>query len=166
MSHTLTATVGLPGSGKSHWARTQLHADSKPWRTTRLNRDGMRLMLHDGRYAGSATERQVLAIQRLAVRACFERNATRVIIDDTNLAPATLNEWRDLAIRTGARFEVRSFLDVPIETCIARDALRRDPEHVGEEKIREMWENWGEAITALLTRWRGTLDNHAVVMSP
>lgn len=165
MSRTLTATVGLPGSGKSSWTRAQVRADSRPWRTARLNRDSLRLMLHDGRYAGSATEHQVIAIQQLAARACFERNATRVIIDDTNLEPSTLNEWRDLAIRLNARFEVRSFLDVPIETCVARDALRRYPDRLGEDKIREMWEDWGEAITVLLAHWRMTFDNHAVVVT-
>jgi predicted kinase len=123
-------------------------------------------MLHDGRYEGAATERQVLAVERLAIRACFERNATRVIIDDTNLAPSVLNDWRDLAIRLGARFEVHSFLDVPIETCIARDAARREHERVGEDKIREMREEWHAAITALLGSWRTIFEDHAVVMTP
>lgn len=166
MSRTLTATVGLPGSGKTLWARAQLHHDSKPWRTARLNRDSLRTMLHDGRYAGSATEDQVVAIERFAVRACFERSASRVIIDDTNLDPSVLAGWRDLAVQIDARFEVRSFLDVPIETCIARDALRRYPERIGEEKIRDMWEKWGEAITVHLDRWRTTFNGSSVVMSP
>ena len=54
-----------------------------------------------------------------------------MIVDDTNLRPATVRAWARLAARSGP-FEVHDFTEVPLEECLRRDAGRPDGERVGE----------------------------------
>jgi predicted kinase len=75
---TLTITRGLPGSGKTTWARQQVGA-------VRVNRDDLRRMLH-GRHLGYArAEAQVTVAHRALVAALLEAGVN-VICDDTNLS--------------------------------------------------------------------------------
>jgi len=92
----LIACRGLPGSGKTTWARQQLAA--APLGTLmRVNRDGLRRMMH---------LRRVL----------------------------TVAQW------PWATWRVADFVDVPLETCIARDAMRDEADRVGREVIVDMHE--------------------------
>lgn len=67
------------------------------------------------------------------MRAEIIRNAFRlgyelVIVDNTNLAPKTLNDLERIAKDCDAEFELdNSFLDVPIEECLRRNAMRENP---------------------------------------
>ncbi len=131
---TLTITRGLPGSGKSTWARTQTRA-------ARLNRDEFRLMMHGGPVAAGWSERQVTLAQRAAAEALL-RAGTDVVCDDTNLRSRVVREFAQLAAACDARFEVRDFTGVPLEVCIARDAARSGPDHVGEQVIRSMYQRY------------------------
>ena len=127
---TLTITRGLPGSGKTTWARQQIGA-------VRVNRDDLRRMLH-GRYLGYArVEAQVTVAHRALVAALLEAGNS-VICDDTNLSSTVVRELRSLAETAGADVVVKDFTDVPIEICLARDAARPDDARVGEDAIRAM----------------------------
>jgi predicted kinase len=139
---TLIVLVGLPGAGKSSWARRRLR-DVEPGSVVRLNRDTLRVMLHDNTQ-DRLTESQVLAVEQAAARVLLLRPEVRfVIIDDTNLRPTTLEGWRTLARSVEASFRVRTYLHVPLDTCIVRDRLR--PRPVGEMVIRDMHDQWIEA---------------------
>jgi predicted kinase len=127
---TLTITRGLPGSGKTTWARTQLRA-------ARLNRDELRAMLH-GRMIGAGwSERQVTLAQHAAATRLLQAGVN-VICDDTNLQRRVVKSFAEIAYSCDAEFAVRDFTDVPLEVCIARDAVRTGPKHVGEAVIRAM----------------------------
>jgi predicted kinase len=128
---TLTITRGLPGSGKTTWARQQRGA-------VRVNRDDLRRMLHGGMVGLGWAEVQVTLAQRSLVEALL-RAGLNVICDDTNLRPRYVKELAALAEACGADFVVRDFTDVPVDECVARDAAREPPERVGEEAIRAMW---------------------------
>jgi predicted kinase len=131
---TLTVTRGLPGSGKTTWARQQPGA-------VRVNRDDLRRMLH-GRYVGASwAERQVTQVQRAAVEALLCAGSN-VICDDTNLRGRAVRDLAELAMRCGADVVIRDFTDVPVEECIARDAVRSEGERVGEQVIRNMHERY------------------------
>lgn len=131
---TLTITRGLPGSGKTTWARAQRGA-------VRVNRDELRRMLH-GRWRGTdRAERQVTAAQHAAVRALLAAGVD-VICDDTNLRAGTVRSLVELAATSGARVWVRDFTDVPLAECVRRDAARADGEQVGEDTIRAMHDRW------------------------
>lgn len=122
---------GLPGSGKSTQAKHML--EENPGHTIRLNRDLLREMLHYGRYSKTNESHIISAECNLA--AYFLSLGLDVIIDDTNLKPATVTMWEDLANNVGVSIIIHT-VDTPIETCIERDAGRTKP--VGEARIREM----------------------------
>ena len=113
---TLTITRGLPGSGKTTWARQQGGA-------VRVNRDDLRRMLHGGAIGLGWAEVQVTVAQRALIDALL-RAGLNVICDDTNLRASVVRELRQLAGACGADVVVRDFTDVPLEECLRRDALR------------------------------------------
>jgi predicted kinase len=131
---TLTITRGLPGSGKTTWARQQ-------GGHVRVNRDELRRMLHGGPLHTGWAEIQVTLAQRAAVEALL-RAGLNVICDDTNLRARVVRDLADLARLVGAGVVVHDFTDVPVDECVTRDALRPEGERVGEEVIREMWRRY------------------------
>ena len=131
---TLTITRGLPGSGKSTWARQQRG-------TVRVNRDELRRMLHGGNLGQGWAEAQVTVAQRALVGALL-RAGVNVICDDTNLSSRAVSELRQLAAECEAQLVIKDFTDVPIEVCIERDAGRDGDGRVGEEVIRGMYRRY------------------------
>jgi predicted kinase len=125
---TLILTRGLPGSGKTTWAKRQ--------RAVRVNRDELRLMLHGGRLGQGWAENQVTIAQKAQVDALL-RAGVDVICDDTNLRSQTLRELAELGAAAGALVKLEDFTGVPVDVCVERDAGRPDP--VGEEVIRTMY---------------------------
>jgi predicted kinase len=135
---TLTITRGLPGSGKTTWAKQQPGL-------ARVNRDDLRRMLHGGSVEDperrGRAERQVTAAHHAAVEGLLRAGAD-VVCDDTNLRGRVVREFAELAARCGAHFTVRDFTDVPVDECVRRDALRAGDAHVGEDVIRSMHQRY------------------------
>jgi predicted kinase len=131
---TLPITRGLPGSGKTTWARQQ-------GGHVRVNRDELRRMLHGGPLHTGWAEVQVTLAQRAEIGALL-RAGLKVICDDTNLRGKVVRELAELGRLCGAEVVVRDFTDVPVDVCVARDALRPDDDRVGEEVIRGMWQRY------------------------
>lgn len=130
---TLYLTRGLPGAGKTTWAREQLAA-AEPGSMVAVSRDLVGVMLHGRRLYTRATEDQITTTQHSIVEQHLRRGVS-VIVDDTNLRSSTLRKLADIGWRLGAEVEFVDF-DVPAEECIARDAHRPSP--VGEDVIRGM----------------------------
>jgi predicted kinase len=135
---TLTITRGLPGSGKTTWAKEQPQL-------VRVNRDDLRRMLHGGAVIDperrGRAEKEVTAAHHAAVEGLL-RTGAHVVCDDTNLRGRVVREFAELAAKCGAHFSVRDFTDVPLEECIRRDALRTGDGHVGEDVIRGMHQRY------------------------
>ena len=131
---TLTVTRGLPGSGKTTWARRQRGA-------LRVNRDELRRMLYGGWRGTSAAELTVTLAHRAAVDALLSSGHS-VVCDDTNLRPRVVKDLAELAARSGAAFQVKDFTGVPVDECIRRDAARPDSERVGAEVILAMFQRY------------------------
>ncbi len=126
-------TRGLPGSGKSTWARSQVAA--QPGRIIRVNKDDIRAMLHDSRWS-EANEVLVERVRDQTILAGLDHGCD-VIVDDTNLAPRHFAHIATL-VAGRAVISVHDFIDVPIEECIRRD--RERDRSVGERVIREMFD--------------------------
>ena len=136
---TLTITRGLPGSGKTTWAKR--HIETEAPRAARVNRDELRRAMHGGLVGANWAERQVTLAQQAAVEALL-RAGVDVICDDTNLRARVVRDFADLAAACGADFEVRDFTDVPLEVCVERDAARPEADRVGEDVVRGMWQRY------------------------
>lgn len=140
MTVYLIVTRGLPGSGKTSWAKTLGH-----WR---VNRDDLRDELHGVRDYTPEHEEHVTAVQRQRVHALLTSGQT-VVADDTNLPNARITEWQAIANQHGATLVVADqFLRVPVEECIRRQAARPIREQVPEHVIRDMWDRYQAEQTA------------------
>jgi predicted kinase len=124
-------TKGLPGSGKSTWAKAQVAR--YPDRFKRVNKDDLRDMLHDGKFS-KANERSVEGARDSLIQ-LFVDQGFDVIVDDTNLASRHFDHISQL-VKGVAKVQVQDFTDVPIAECIKRDLLRA--RSVGEKVIRGM----------------------------
>lgn len=129
----LHITRGLPGSGKTFWARPWVAED--PARRARVNRDDLRVMIDHGRFIKGVTEQRIIVARDAAILALLRRGVD-VVSDDTNLPQRTVRDLAKLARAAGADIEVHDFTDAPMELCIERDAARDHP--VGEQVIRDM----------------------------
>ncbi|HEX6684272.1 MAG TPA: AAA family ATPase [Candidatus Limnocylindrales bacterium] len=126
----LIITRGLPGSGKTTWAKAQPNS-------VRVNRDELRRMMHGGHTGEGWAEKQITVAQRAQIDALL-RAGVNVISDDTNLRGKTVRELAELALLAGAEVTLEDFTWVPIEICLERDALRQESEQVGPDVIKRM----------------------------
>lgn len=127
---------GLPASGKSSRARKVVEADYSN-NTVRINKDDIRLMLHDGEWS-KWKEKIVLETRDALIRQNLSSWRT-VIVDDTNLAPKHEARLSALSHECEVDFEVMDF-DVSVFECISRDS-KRDAT-VGYEVIMWMYERY------------------------
>lgn len=134
----LIITRGLPGSGKTTWAKDFIGWE--PGFRARVNRDDLRQMLHGG-FDGKL-EQQITKVQHQLVRDLLLAGKT-VVVDDTNLRLRVAKEFARIAHETNSQFEVNDeFLGVTVDECIRRDSFRLSPAKVGERVIREMAERY------------------------
>jgi predicted kinase len=134
---------GIPGSGKTTWAMSWVVDDLGA--RARVNRDDLRAMMHAGCYRGGATEPQVIKAEHAIIRELLGAGVD-VVCDDTNLTRYALEGLQRTAMQAGAEFQVQSFLDVPLEVCLDRNAGR--PKPVPPDVVREMWEQHVLPLTA------------------
>lgn len=122
---------GLPASGKSTEADRLLKNEGN---AVRINKDLLRTMLHFDKFTGK-NEGQTRDAARLLAKHFLE-NETNVIIDDTNLNPATNQSWVALAKEVKAKIQYIDCTNVPVEECINRDQARE--KKVGKHVIQKM----------------------------
>lgn len=125
-------TKGLPGSGKSTWAKQ--YVDQFPNAVKRINKDDLRAMLDNSGHSKDM-EKFVLEVRDSIILLAL-KNGKHVIVDDTNLAPKHEAHIREL-VKGLAEVEIKDFTHVPIDVCIQRDLERQ--KSVGEKVIRSMY---------------------------
>ncbi|GAB3436956.1 phosphatase domain-containing protein [Flindersiella endophytica] len=126
----LYITRGLPGSGKSTWARAWVRED--PQRRAEVNRDLLRDMMHGG-YADAEV---AVTHARDAAMTALLRSGVSVVCSDTNLPQRSARQVAQVGRAAGAEVHVVDLTNVPLETCLERDEARGWK--VGEERIRDM----------------------------
>ena len=123
---------GLPGSGKSTWAKEQCAKDNT---IKRINKDDLRAMLGGDHSRG--LENLVKATRNFIIKQAM-MSGYDIIIDDTNFHPSHIKDITFIVeskVPANYSVEILEFL-TPVEICIQRDANRPAP--VGAEVIRRM----------------------------
>lgn len=134
----LVATLGLPASGKSTYAK-ELATEKGH---VRVNKDDLRAMLHCGLPWSREQEDVTSQVSDTLIFMLLNRGHN-VVCDDTNFE--RLDWLRDIAENANASFEVSDLTAVPVEECIRRDDNRRaqGQPNVGAAVIVKMAERNG-----------------------
>lgn len=124
---------GLPGSGKSTWAKTFV-SQNPGW--VRINKDSLREMMSG--YRPGKDEALILAWRDALIYNSLSRDKN-VVVDDTNFHPkheARLREIASSSLLFPVEVETK-FFDTPLNQCIKNDLKRLNS--VGEKVIKNMW---------------------------
>ncbi len=139
MAQKVIILRGLPGSGKSTWAKEKLRKGGSDWK--RICRDDLRGMLDN--YAPWDFD---IELFQLSARDILIEHALlsgyNVIIDDLHVNPDNIVNLAHLLRRIRAASDHKiiasiKFFDIPVEECIKRDS-QRGLYSVGEKFIRHM----------------------------
>jgi len=106
-----------------------------PAHRARVSRDDFRSICHDGSFVKGGTEQAITAARNATIRTLLDIGLD-VVCDDPNLPNCTIRDLRNLAELVGAAFAVVDRTDVPVETCVDRDAARENG--VGREVIVDL----------------------------
>lgn len=142
---------GLQGSGKTTAAKAWVNED--PEHRIRFNRDDIRNML--GKYWIPSREGLIDSMYW-----DFLTQATTsgydIIIDNMNLNEKYIDEIKEFVEETNSwlrqsildlqyEIEIKDFFNVPLQTCIDRDAQRENP--IGERIIRNTFNKYKDKIS-------------------
>jgi predicted kinase len=131
--------VGLPASGKSTFANSLLLAEPGGW--VRSNKDSLRAMAHASHWS-KGNEKFILRLRDQIILMAMA-DGKNVIVDDTNFG-RHIDHIKELVKGQGIVEVNDSFLQVPLEECLRRDALR--PQPVGKGVIMQMYRNYLQVL--------------------
>jgi len=134
-------TVGLPGSGKSTWARQQQNLDPS---LVLVSLDEIRATLFQSKFS-KTNENLATRIQQAII--CETHSQLRnIIVHNTHLNPATVKyQIEYCGFNPKAELVIKSFLDVPRNVCFERNAGRTGYTRVPDEVIDNMYNKWFDA---------------------
>jgi predicted kinase len=137
----LIMTIGLPGSGKTTWAREYAEQMREVGeRVDIVCKDDIRkAMSATGWVWSKSGEVEVLKMRDSLIKSAFSHGVSVVISTDTNFGRHK-NRLAELARQHKADFEVKDFTHVPVDVCIERDGKRK--ESVGPEVIKNMFNKY------------------------
>jgi predicted kinase len=129
---TLTITVGLPGSGKSTFAKKH----QRETQCIRVSKDDFRLSLFANPIPWNwSLDKITESCEEAAVIAALKQSQD-VIVDATNLTERRQKRWKHIADTHAATFVLQDFRHVSVYECVKNDLNR--PNKVGAQVILEM----------------------------
>ena len=132
--------VGIPGSGKSTYAKQVVAKDPSNW--VRINNDDLRAMMN-GSVWSQDYEKMVTDARNYLIRDALKRGKS-VIIDNLNLNRRHFDDVCKIAKSVNSDIMVyeKSFY-ISLEDAIERDSKREGKAKVGEEVIKKWWKESG-----------------------
>jgi predicted kinase len=133
---------GLPGSGKTTWAKQFIeNCGIGTYKIVRICNDDIREEISDGSLWTPEVEKKVRKIRMERIERSL-KDGDDVIVDNTHINPKTLNSLKTWLKQNFPDLEVieKDFSDVPVDVCIDRDKARelRGERFVGPEVILKM----------------------------
>ena len=132
---------GLPGSGKSTWAKAWVNED--PINRVRLNWDDMRNMMGPYWVPERENTNVLKELREKFLTHMMERNWD-IVCDNMNLNPKEIEFYKNIVeefTKDGHPYtiEFKDFF-IPVEECIRRDAMRTNP--IGEKTIKSLFRKY------------------------
>src|SRR5579864_9518084 len=135
--------VGIPGSGKSTYAKQVIAKDPANW--ARVNNDDLRAMLN-GSVWSADYEKMITDARNYLIRDALKRGKN-VIIDNLNLNRRHFDDVCKIAKSVNADIQIfEKVFFVELEEAIERDSKREGKAKVGEEVIRKWWKESGKQM--------------------
>lgn len=134
---TLLLTRGIPGSGKSTFAKQWVAQD--PANRVRANRDNIRYELY-GKYSGLSKDQEgkITQVEHSLIRKALKQNKN-VIVDDMNLTQRFLKPYYVMSAESGVKLAHKDF-PVALDEVLRRNANR--DRKVPEDVIRKIYNNY------------------------
>lgn len=132
---------GLPGSGKSTWAKAWVNED--PINRVRLNWDDMRNMMGPYWVPERENTNVLKELREKFLKHMMERNWD-IVCDNMNLNPKEIEFYKNIVKEFNEdghpyTIEFKDFF-IPVEECIRRDAMRANP--IGEKTIKSLFHKY------------------------
>lgn len=142
----LVVNRGIPGSGKSTYARKWVFDGTPRNRRARVNRDDIRKQLYGVDFGVPVEETVVTAVEDAMIHATLERGVS-VIVDDCNIAQKYINRFEKIAKQYDADFRI-NLIDIPVAVALERNRMRKDQggRFVPENVILNMHKSLQEAL--------------------
>lgn len=142
MEQKILMLKGLPASGKSTYAKQLVGSEPNKWK--RVNRDSLRTMFAEE--FNDRNEKFILQLRDIVIDKALS-NGYSVIIDDLNISK---KHFARIQSMFGKKAEIEindSFLSVPLDELIQRNANRPENEQVPEKIIRDLYEQHVSGVT-------------------
>lgn len=135
--------VGIPGSGKSTWAKSEVAKDPDNW--VRINNDDLRAMMNGSVYS-AGYEKLVTEIRNSLIKEAIKKDKN-IIIDNLNLNKKHFDDVIKLAKSFNKNIEVseKTFY-IDLDEAITRDSQREGKARVGESVIKRWWKDSGKDL--------------------
>jgi len=126
---------GLPGSGKSTWAKEMLM--KYPGKYKRINKDLLRVML-DNDVHNTVNENFITNVRDVLIEQCLAKGLD-VIIDDTNLSEKTYEAICEIAKRMGDVRVFEKYFEVTLKEAQENNSKREKivPAHIIENMFNK-----------------------------
>ena len=133
---------GIPGSGKSTWAKQYL-VDRQGFK--RVNMDDLRTMLTNYKFS-KANEKLVKHLARLVV-VTLVTMGENVCIDNTSITVKHVDDWQELVegLNPNIRVETREF-HTSLDECLLRNTFREGVARIPAHVIVDFHRRWTETL--------------------
>lgn len=159
----IIVTMGIPGSGKSTFAKSWVAED--PNKRMRVNRDSLRVMLTN--YHFTKENNDVTRIVRDDIIRNVVLAGRDLIVDECNVKSVTYKEVCKIVkdLRVDAHVQEKVFY-VPLETAVARNANRTGTDFIDPKIIENFWKSMGETKLESYKPQSKTFKAQKLVLNP
>lgn len=137
----LVINRGIPGSGKSTYARKWVFEGTPRNRRARVNRDDIRKQLYGVDFGVPVEETVVTEVEDAMIRSLLGKGVS-VIVDDCNISQRYINRFTKMGEEFGAQVRV-NLINVELEVAIQRNQGRERfvPVNVIENMYKRLQES-------------------------
>lgn len=137
---TLYVTRGLPGAGKTTWAKEFVAVD--PENRVRVNRDDLRMMMYGVKTGLTFQQEELITLASKGLVEKALKDGRTVVVDDMNLRPKYVREWYKVALECGADDVFLSYHKADIDELMVRNKFRPESDRLPENALLTLYSKY------------------------